>query len=279
MNQNLNNQNNNDFNMQGNNEISNNQNANNIVQPLNNNVYQNQNFQQVPNNNQNFNPKKNNKMILIVVGVVILLIVAVAIYFMFFKKEQSNRNNNQNSNSNINVNDGKDDDANDKNLENTKVVSVPGHNIYVNCSMDLRTKEQGRTVLMYSSKDKLVGLTFNKSEEYKGNLDGVVEFLSEKFLQNISNYQDGNYESSRILIESSSKTKINGFDSLKFEGKALNKSNDGEWNSYVYGYSFIINDIPVAVIGIVSDKSQETNMINEIKQNVDAIASTIRTEK
>ncbi len=287
-------------NFQNNNDVQNNQslNNNNQTQNVGNNFQQSdmtQNYWQTLNqtngqtnelslnsssnsNNQNFNPKKNNKMILIVVGVVILLIVAVAIYFMFLKKEQSNSNNNQNSNSNINVNDELDD--NNKNETNIKIVSAPGQKIYVDCPTSLRTKNRPRTLIMYNSRSSLIGLTFLKANEFEGNIENVVSSINDSFFKDISGYSDGELDGSKIKVINQEYIKVGNYNCIKFVGTAKNKDFDGnEWDSYVYGYSFIINDIPVAVIGIVSDKSQETNMINEIKQNVDAIASTIRTEK
>lgn len=163
--------------------------------------------------------------------------------------------------------------------ENMKVVSIPGREIYIDCLSSLRTKEQGRTVIMYDSKDSLVGLTFNKSDEFVGSITDVLELLNDKFMSNISNYSKGDLDGAKIEVVSQQTSKIAGFECVKFTGTAQNDSPDGNWNCHVYGYTFVINDVPCAIIGVVSAEEQDEEMVSNIDKTVDNMAASIRTEK
>lgn len=82
-----------------------------------------------------------------------------------------------------------------------------------------------------------------------------------------------------IVMTSSETTTIAGVDAIKFIGTAPNRSREEEWNSYVYGYSFIVDNYPYLVIGVVTPQEQEQSMIDEMKQLVDDIAASMRKER
>ena len=77
-------------------------------------------------------------------------------------------------------------------------------------------------------------------------------------------------------ISSREAVQVNGFDSVKFSG-TVNRDDGKQY--YFYGYSFIIDDLPCAVIGIVSDPESGEAEIKAIEEETDWVASTIRTEK
>ena len=72
------------------------------------------------------------------------------------------------------------------------------------------------------------------------------------------------------------KVTVAGRDSIKFIGTV---NNDDEWDCHVYGYTFIINNKAYALIGLVSAKEQDPEMIKEIDERIDKMAATIRTTK
>lgn len=83
-----------------------------------------------------------------------------------------------------------------------------------------------------------------------------------------------------IVVTSSEQVTMAGYDSIKYTGTIVNSPTDDDtWNCYVYGYTFIIDDAPYAVIGIVTTREQEQSMIDEMIAEVDEIAASIRTEE
>ena len=157
----------------------------------------------------------------------------------------------------------------------TELLRIPMRSIYVSYEKGLREKEQGATTLVYDTNDALVGLIYDNEEVYTGDLWGIADFFSEKFPQKAASSSRGNLNSPINILTSEACT-VNGFDSVRFTGTC---SNDGEWDCHVYGYSFIINDTAFAIIGLVSAREQDPELIATIDARVDAMAATVRTEK
>ena len=82
-----------------------------------------------------------------------------------------------------------------------------------------------------------------------------------------------------IVMTSSENTTVAGVDAMRFIGTAPNHSLEEEWNCYVYGYSFIVDDYTYLLIGVVTPVEQEQSMIDEMKQQVDDIAASMRKER
>ena len=157
-----------------------------------------------------------------------------------------------------------------------KLLKIPMKHIYLSYERNLREKTQGATQLVYNTNDALVGLIYDNEEVYTGDLWGIADFFSEKFPNKAATSSQGWLSGSRIDILTSEACTVNGFDSVRFTGTC---SNDGEWDCHVYGYSFIINDTAFAIIGLVSAREQDPEMIATIDARVDAMAATVRTEK
>ena len=153
-------------------------------------------------------------------------------------------------------------------------IKVPGEDIYINHPKDMRFEKQAHTILFYNSTDWLVGLTFDLNNNFSGTIADVLPVLSQNFVNDSATSSNGNLYGSDITESSSKQTKVNGFDSINFTGVTVN---DGKWDCHTYGYTFVINDIPCAVIGIVSTQAQEEAMIEQLDKAVDEIAATIRT--
>ena len=154
-------------------------------------------------------------------------------------------------------------------------LNIPLKHIYISYEKRLREACWGATEVVYDTKDALVGLIYDNEGVYTGDLWGVADFFSEKFPERAAYSSRGNLNSSISILTSEACT-VNGFDSVRFTGTC---SNDGEWDCHVYGYSFIINDTAFAIIGLVSAREQDPEMIATIDARVDAMAATVRTEE
>ena len=154
-------------------------------------------------------------------------------------------------------------------------LNIPLKHIYISYEKRLKEKSQGATELVYDTNDALVGLIYDNKEVYTGDLWGVADFFSEEFPENAATSSRRSL-TPPIKVLTSEACTVNGFDSVRFTGTC---SNDGEWDCHVYGYSFIINDTAFAIIGLVSAREQDPEMIATIDARVDAMAATVRTEK
>lgn len=68
-------------------------------------------------------------------------------------------------------------------------------------------------------------------------------------------------------------SKINGIDAERFEGIA---GEDGK--TYVYGYSFIFNEIPCMLFGIIVDIDENQDLKELQKQEIDMMMQTVRLD-
>ena len=160
-------------------------------------------------------------------------------------------------------------------VDYSEVLDIPLRGIYVSYEYGLRESKEGSTTLVYDTNDALVGLTYDIDSLYTGGVDGVAQFFADDFPKRAAYSSRGNLNSSISILTSEACT-VNGFDSVRFTGTC---SNDGEWDCHVYGYSFIINDTAFAIIGLVSAREQDPEMIATIDARVDSMAATVRTEE
>ena len=154
-------------------------------------------------------------------------------------------------------------------------LNIPLKDIYVSYEKRLREDSHAATSLVYDTNDALVGLIYDFDEAYTGDLWGVADYFSEEFPKRAAWASRRNVVPPIEVLTSEACT-VNGFDSVRFTGTC---SNDGEWDCHVYGYSFIINDTAFAIIGLVSAREQDPEMIATIDARVDAMAATVRTKE
>lgn len=87
---------------------------------------------------------------------------------------------------------------------------------------------------------------------------------------------DGVITALNVVTESTET--INGIEVYKYEGTVtLEKGNGRE--AYVIGYSFIMHGLPCNITGVLLDKEQPEELITEIRDIVNAMMKTVRTEK
>mgnify|MGYP000372264039 CR=1 FL=1 len=82
-----------------------------------------------------------------------------------------------------------------------------------------------------------------------------------------------------LTIEKDEYVTINGIDMYKFEGKLACHAETGNYELYTIGYSFVMDGIPCSIEGTVLDESQPEDMINQVRDTVNAMAKTVRNTK
>ena len=130
-----------------------------------------------------------------------------------------------------------------------------------------------------ANQDITIVITCDSAKEFKGTLEDVIDNRSDRITRAFRNkIWDWAFET--LDVKSSENVKMAGYDSIKFTATTTNASiDDIRWDCYVYGYAFIINDLPYVVVGVVAPEDQEQSMIDEMIADVDAIAGSIRTEE
>ena len=154
-----------------------------------------------------------------------------------------------------------------------KSIIAPITGVWVQCRAERKVRESGNARIVASGNNTLVAYCMGIVDPYSGDLEGVFDFFKESFPANAASNCQGDISSSVIELIESKKVTMAGFDSIRFTGKVANKSG---WDCHVYGYTFLIDGVPYAVIGIVSDATQSADLIAYNQTEVDEIAATIK---
>lgn len=230
-----------------------------------------------------FNNKKGiSLIILVLIAVVVIVIGVVSVVLVMNNDKDDSSATNISNNSQLNVN--KDENtSNTQNNNQTTILSggthkVPGKNIYVDVPnwtpMEL-------TYAMMTTVYKVQGskyVSITDTDDKVNSLSEAYQKTFDVFKKNMYRYHPIN----SISITSEKTEKVNGLEVYRFEGtmncRAPNNTSVN-YDAYVVGYSFILNDIPCSIIGSVQDVEQEQSMIKEMKATIDAMIKTVRTTR
>lgn len=151
------------------------------------------------------------------------------------------------------------------------------HEKTVTANIICKNKADEDVVIVLSHNDR--DDTFSDYVAFDGTLEDVIDYASEDILHAIQS-EAAYWAFETMDVNSTEKVSMAGYDSIKFTATTANASiDDVQWDCYMYGYAFVINDLPYTVVGVVTTKEQEQSMIDEMIADVDAIAGSIRTEE
>ena len=158
--------------------------------------------------------------------------------------------------------------------------------VYFNYPVSYTLCAEGGVYFLWNGNEDIMVGFYEDFIDYTPNdsLENIVDFVNDDgFMDSVSRAGRGGstfYLEEDIVVTSSEIVTMAGRDSMKFEGTAPNRFRDeANWDCYVYGYTFLVNDTSYAVIGVVAPQEQDEEMIKQMKQLVDDVASTVRTEK
>ena len=188
--------------------------------------------------------------------------------------DTQSQGNNENSSVNVSKETSKTEGQNgdEGRIALSSSYKVPGKNIVVDVP-DYQEMEKGYTELFILHGERYVAVTANKAEDATSLAD-AHEKSFEKFKENIQNYSYVN----SINIKNDSTETINGVEVYKYEG-TLNCGHDTIYDAYVIGYSFIMDNTPCTITGSVINQSQPQEQIDEIKDIVEAMIQSLRSER
>lgn len=157
--------------------------------------------------------------------------------------------------------------------ELTKIYNVPTRNIYMNVP-DYQRIESNRSQLF------VIGRQINIAVTANWRIQGTtVEQAQEDIFRDYKENLHAWAPIDELKIEQDSKVTINGTEMYKFEGKLACHGEAGNYELYTIGYSFVMDGIPCSIEGTVLDKSQPQDMIDNVRDTINAMAQTIRNTK
>ena len=190
------------------------------------------------------------------------------------KKENSDKNNTTVTETNVqDKNNTKKEEASQTAVNLTKIYRIPAKKIYVNVP-DYQEIESGFTKLYVIGRQ--INIAITADDTIKENaLEQAHQAIFKIYVKNMQNYATID----ELKIEKDSKVTVNGTEMYKFEGKLACHAETGNYELYTIGYSFVMDGIPCSIEGTVLDESQPEDMINQVRDTVNAMAKTVRNTK
>ena len=150
---------------------------------------------------------------------------------------------------------------------------VPLKEMYIDIP-DMHYIENGYTKAWFEDQVKYATFTFLRDEIAEDEMK-AFELTFESFKKNMTAGLHTVNGLGEITAES---TTINGINVYSFEG-VVNCGTNPAYDAYVRGYSFIYDEMPCSIIGVVMDEEQPQDQIDAIKEIVDAMILTVRSKQ
>ena len=155
----------------------------------------------------------------------------------------------------------------------TGTYNVPMQKIYIDVP-NYQAISSGLSRLYVVGRKLNIAITPNWNKT-GSTLEQAHKDSFDAYVINLENYA----KIDELKIENDKNVTINGINAYRFEGKLKCHGETGDYELYTIGYSFIMDGIPCSIEGTVLDKSQDKDMINEVRNTVDAMMKTVRSEK
>lgn len=155
----------------------------------------------------------------------------------------------------------------------TKIYNIPTRNIYMNVP-DYQRIESNRSQLFVIGRQINIAVTANWRIQGT-TVEQAQEDIFRDYKENLHDWAPID----ELKIEQDSKVTINGTEMYKFEGKLACHGEAGNYELYTIGYSFVMDGIPCSIEGTVLDKSQPQDMIDNVRDTINAMAQTVRNTK
>lgn len=156
-----------------------------------------------------------------------------------------------------------------------------GSEIYVNYKDGRGKNNDGSVIVYYSSSiDDVIVFQYDNETSYEGTLADVFDYLNDgTIIKTIWKYTDAEFlpVSGNYLInkKSEDKIKVGELDTVRISGSVTDENGR---ECHVYGYTFIMDNVPCFLGGFVFSEEQEQSLISSIEAEVDAMMATVRDE-
>ena len=157
------------------------------------------------------------------------------------------------------------------------VAYVGGRSITISYNDNRRKDTKSDSIVFHSQVSNAIVLTYDESSSYTGSVDGVFEILNDGDLfGDISTYTGtafGGGATFKIEVVSSEKVTVAGFESVKIIGTVTDANGKA---AAVYAYTFVVDETPCMLAGIIIDDANNSDVANAVKEEVDLMAKTIK---
>ena len=274
-----------------NNMVNNNQNFNqqqvNNINPISQQTSQ---FTQQPVNDFTMNNQPMSKeskksklgLIIGIISIVIIIIICILIMFVFSNKNTSNNNEsaskNEESITTKEETTKKDTETINKDYLK-RTYKVPLKDIYIDVP-DYSSLEAGFSKLFVDFiRDMKAGAI--KVVATRCDQDQKVETVEEAFQINATEFVNdmrSYYLTKSYKVTSHETVTINGREFYKVIG-SISRGSEAPYDCYMVSYSCVMDDLPVSIFGIVMEREQRQEQIDEINRIVELSAQSVRTQK
>lgn len=159
------------------------------------------------------------------------------------------------------------------------IAYVGGRSITINYDDSRRKDAKSDSLVFHSQMSNVIALTYDKDVSFSGSVAEVFDILNDGDLfNNISSYMGSAFSDSstfEIEVDSSEKKTVAGFETINITGSVVDSSGK---TGFVYAYTFVIDETPCMLVGIVIDKVTNADAVSGLKTEVDNMAETIREE-
>lgn len=107
--------------------------------------------------------------------------------------------------------------------------------------------------------------------------DVLTTDIEERFFERTDTYYSG-YDA-RLEVDSTEDKTINGVECMRFEGIVISEVDGKKFKNYAVGYTFVKDNIPCLLIGVVVEKDQTQLHKDEVSHNVDEMIKTLRDKE
>ncbi len=207
-----------------------------------------------------------------------ILAIGVGIFYPSEDKKMEEKKKDQASLPNSSLN---QDSLNEEKKEETEEeklgqkVRFSGLSAYVDAPHHYFVTEEGLTMLAAKGDEMYIAVTstgFDKAT----TLTEAQEMILDTLKIDLRNYS----VLSKLTIDQSKIESINGIETYRYEGSFISKAPNGsDYSAYTVGYSFLIDNIPCNITGLVTELSQSEEKIQEIRTLVDEMIYTVRIEE
>lgn len=139
-------------------------------------------------------------------------------------------------------------------------VDIPNYNMI----------EEGYTRIFLDGSTKYVTFTCVKSETAE-SIEDAHSKAFDRFKSGVDSHHHINDGESLQTVN----VTVNSITAIQYEG-TVSAGNNPVYDAYTYGYSFVFEGLPCAIIGVVHDEDQPEDEKQLLKEIVDEMMKTVR---
>ena len=121
------------------------------------------------------------------------------------------------------------------------------------------------------SKAYLLTIFVGNKGDHNGNLEDILGAATETYERDVNKYLHSPIHG-ELKAETTEKVTVSGYEAVKFIGSTINMTNDA---NKIYGYSMVIDEQPVMLLGILVSEEQKDADLKTMQALIDQMAGSI----